>query len=209
MKFATVSLMLAVCAIASMASPCKVSIIGAGPSGLYTAFRLINSSKYPAHHVCVFEMSDHPGGRTVSVGINTLSQTNNFPHKIHPGAHGWKPLHHKVTDAIVNSVLGLHSSCRSRNQTKETCYDIGDSYYYLRSKYLKKINTESCKLPYNIRSNEENDGEEPNPILEAVLMYPPILEAIEDLYSFDPAVRYPAQQAALEGVRTYKINGKY
>lgn len=45
----------------------EVAIIGAGTSGLYTAFRLVTDNKYKAHEVQVFDMSNRLGGRLESV----------------------------------------------------------------------------------------------------------------------------------------------
>jgi len=198
-------ILLTFCFIISSNALCSVSIVGGGVGGLHTAFRLINSSKYQPQNVCVFEASSRVGGRAFSVRGATP-----IPDTIDIGAHGYKPLHHKVMDSIVNKVLGLHTSCRSRNQTKATCYDIGDSYYYLRGKYLTKLKTNAGATPYNVRKDEENnDDDGPDPILEAVLMYPAIVQNFASLFSLDPAIKYPAIKATLAAVRVYKINGKY
>ncbi|MCW1962620.1 flavin monoamine oxidase family protein [Chryseobacterium viscerum] len=45
----------------------EVAIIGAGTSGLYTAFRLVADNKYKGHEVQIFDMSDRLGGRLESV----------------------------------------------------------------------------------------------------------------------------------------------
>ncbi|MDR6486182.1 monoamine oxidase [Chryseobacterium vietnamense] len=45
----------------------EVAIIGAGTSGLYTAFRLVADQKYNGHEVQIFDMSDKLGGRLESV----------------------------------------------------------------------------------------------------------------------------------------------
>lgn len=198
-------LFLVLCLVSTICC-CKVSIIGAGVGGLHTAFRLVNSSAYLPSEICVFEATNRVGGRAHSVrGVTPI------PDSIDIGAHGYKPIQHKIMDSIVNVVLNLTTSCRSRKQTKETCYDIGDSYFFLRNKYLKDIMTSSGSLPYNIRWDDKrnSNGGEPNPVVEAVNMYPFILESYHDLVSLDPAVRYPAAKQVLEQVRNYKINGKY
>jgi hypothetical protein len=85
---------------------------------------------------------------------------------------------------------------------------LGDSYYYLRGTRLRNIKTDKDKLPYKLW-NKEIKNADPSPIYDAVSMYPSILENFDDLFSLDPEVRYPAMKAALAGVRTYKIDGKY
>ncbi len=45
----------------------EVAIIGAGTSGLYTAFRLVTDNKYKGHEVQIFDMSNRLGGRLESV----------------------------------------------------------------------------------------------------------------------------------------------
>lgn len=191
--------------VLSSASQCKVSIVGGGVGGLHTAFRLINSSTYLAGEVCVFEASNRVGGRAYSVRGATP-----IPDSIDIGAHGYKPLQHRVMDAIVNQVLHLTTACRSRTQNKSTCYDLGDSYYFLRRKYLAKLKSIAGSTPYNVRKDEEvNDDDGPNPILEAVLNYPAILQNFDQLFSTNPSVKYPAMKNVMSQVRQYKVDGKY
>jgi len=45
----------------------EVAIIGAGTSGLYTAYRLVTDKKYTASEVQIFDMNDKLGGRLESV----------------------------------------------------------------------------------------------------------------------------------------------
>jgi len=45
----------------------EVAIIGAGTSGLYSAFRLVTAKKFEAHEVQIFDMNDKLGGRLESV----------------------------------------------------------------------------------------------------------------------------------------------
>lgn len=186
-----------------VASQCRVSVVGGGVGGLYTAFRLINSSTYLPREVCIFEASNRVGGRAHSVRGATP-----IPDSIDIGAHGYKPLHHKIMDALVNQVLRLNTACRSRTQSKETCYDLGDSYFYLRGKRVNNLRTNRDGLPYELRNNEKSK-EEPEPILEAVLRYPAVIQHINELYSLNPATRYPAMKSVLSAVREYKIDGKY
>src|SRR5215475_8837471 len=44
-----------------------VAIVGAGVSGLYTAWRLLSDRDSPANNVRVFEGGDYVGGRLLSV----------------------------------------------------------------------------------------------------------------------------------------------
>lgn len=55
----------------------EVAIIGAGVSGLYTAYRLTNdaNSPLPANEVQIYEMSDRIGGRLESVQLPGMSIT--------------------------------------------------------------------------------------------------------------------------------------
>jgi hypothetical protein len=45
----------------------EVAIIGAGTSGLYTAYRLVQEHKYPADQVQIFDMNSKLGGRLESI----------------------------------------------------------------------------------------------------------------------------------------------
>lgn len=45
----------------------EVAIIGAGTSGLYTAYRLVTDKKYKASEVQIFDMNNKLGGRLESV----------------------------------------------------------------------------------------------------------------------------------------------
>lgn len=193
--------------VQSQALPCKVSVVGAGVGGLYSAFRLVNSSTYLPSEVCVFEATNRVGGRAYSVRGVTPMQNS-----IDIGAHGYKPNQHLIMHSLVNDVLGLNTACRSRNQRKDTCYDIGDSYFFLRNKYVGDLST-SNDVPYGLNKNEEwnkASGSDPDPILEAVItVYPFILDYYANLTSFDPTVRYPAIKATLARLRTTTVNGKY
>lgn len=46
---------------------CKLAVIGAGTGGLYTAMRLVESTKYEASDICIFEATDRVGGRVYSL----------------------------------------------------------------------------------------------------------------------------------------------
>ena len=59
----------------------KIAVVGAGPSGLTAALRLIQQG----HEVSIFEKNDHIGGRTRSVHFNTENGEN---HIVDTGA-GW------------------------------------------------------------------------------------------------------------------------
>ena len=45
----------------------ETAIIGAGTSGLYTAYRLVTDKKHTADQVQIFDMSNKLGGRLESV----------------------------------------------------------------------------------------------------------------------------------------------
>jgi protoporphyrinogen oxidase len=45
----------------------EVAVIGAGTSGLYTAYRLVADKKFSASDVQIFDMSNKLGGRLESV----------------------------------------------------------------------------------------------------------------------------------------------
>jgi len=46
---------------------CKLAVIGAGTGGLYTAMRLMETDKYEASDICIFEATDRVGGRVYSL----------------------------------------------------------------------------------------------------------------------------------------------
>ena len=46
---------------------CKLAVIGAGTGGLYTAMRLMETEKYAASDICIFEATDRVGGRIYSL----------------------------------------------------------------------------------------------------------------------------------------------
>jgi hypothetical protein len=46
---------------------CKLAVVGAGTSGLYTAMRLVEEEKFSAEDICIFEATERVGGRIYSL----------------------------------------------------------------------------------------------------------------------------------------------
>jgi cation diffusion facilitator CzcD-associated flavoprotein CzcO len=44
-----------------------LAVIGAGAGGLYSAMRLVETGKYAAKDICIFEATDRVGGRIYSL----------------------------------------------------------------------------------------------------------------------------------------------
>lgn len=184
---------------------CKWSIAGAGISGLYSAWRLINSSTVQANKVCIFEKENRVGGRI-------YSQRNEFPMRssVDIGAHRFDPNNHRLVNFIVNDLLNLNTICYSRTNK---CNDNGKDYYYLRDYHVKNLK-KSSNLPYNFRPDEQwggtsNQTDPIDPFMELLSMYPFILDAMDNLTSTDDAIYYPTFKRVMTQLKYTKINGKY
>jgi hypothetical protein len=82
--FVAISSLSVIPSVCSAVTPCDVAIVGGGPGGTHTAYKLITMG-LTTGNVCLFEMKDHLGGR---VG-------NNYKIGANPGAF--------TTDAALSS----------------------------------------------------------------------------------------------------------
>jgi hypothetical protein len=117
----------------------EVAIIGAGTSGLYTAYRLTATNTYPANQVQVFDMSNRLGGRLESV--------------IMPGMNFWGELggmRYLTSQEIVTTLIEgyplTEPDLKKRTpvldaQMTPVLFPMGepkDLYIYLRKQRLKQ-----------------------------------------------------------------------
>ena len=94
---------------------CGVAIVGAGPGGLYTAMRLIETGTVAAGDVCIFEMTDRVGGRVYSLrGFGPNKNLN-----VDVGAYRTWPKYTPVTQALIQDKLGLSMGCY--DETEDPC----------------------------------------------------------------------------------------
>ncbi|MFB6068577.1 MAG: flavin monoamine oxidase family protein [Halobacterium sp.] len=78
-----------------------VAVVGAGVSGLYTAFRLLDGDPdVGPGDVAVFEQSDRVGGRLDSVVLPGLDHAGEL------GGMRYDPDSHRIVDALVEDVFG-------------------------------------------------------------------------------------------------------
>ena len=189
--------------IPSLTTPsCKLTIIGAGVGGLFSAFRLINSSAYAASDVCIFEKTNRVGGRAQTLrGVFPTKST------VDVGAHKFKIPVHQITQSLVEKVFNLHTKCYSKSAD---CTDEEEgAAYFLREVYTGDAE-KSAGLPYFFKANENWDnGDFQDPFNEILGLYPFIMDNIENLTSPDSSVRYPAMKQTLDQLRTYQVNGLY
>jgi len=92
------SLIAAVSSLSTSLAPCDVAIIGGGPAGVHTAYKL--APKLAAQSVCLFEKEDHLGG---FVG-------NNFPIGLHgsiTGTGGYRVREDQYTFALGHELKKL------------------------------------------------------------------------------------------------------
>jgi monoamine oxidase len=117
----------------------EVAIIGAGTSGLYSAFRLTSDKKYKASQVQVFDMSNRIGGRLDSVMM--------------PGMNFWGEIggmRYLTSQEIVTSLIeGYPTSEKNPAKRKKVLMDnmtpvdfpMGDDaklLFYLRKQHFKQ-----------------------------------------------------------------------
>ena len=137
----------------------KYVIIGAGPSGLYTAYRLLSSGKVKAGDtVQIFEWSDRPGGRIYSytldkdtglyaeVGGMRFAADPNFVTNGQMPTTGHILVQYMVKDmGLVSTVLPFLESPTTGGKGR---------MYYLRGKTLYETSlTDTGLLPYNFDSD--------------------------------------------------------
>lgn len=169
----------------------EVAIIGAGTSGLYTAYRLVTDKKYKASEVQIFDMNHKLGGRLESV--------------VMPGMNFWGELggmryltsQEIVTTLIEGYPLTEEDPAKRIPVLKDTmtpvAFPMGDSsklLMYLRKDRCKQdawnvAQDEGKKLPTRYYLNDDDDGFSSdqlfNKIIYEVLMADPwVAETYKD-----------------------------
>ena len=117
-----------------------VAIVGAGPAGAYSAYKLRNSGK----RIEVFEYSDRIGGRTYNYRLpNTLDTI------LQLGAMRFiKGAHPKLEKVIQD--LGLKSQVFTEGSGR-----LGRTRYFLRNVSLTKEEACSGDVPYSLTAEEK------------------------------------------------------
>ncbi|HBV15840.1 flavin monoamine oxidase family protein [Chryseobacterium carnipullorum] len=169
----------------------EVAIIGAGTSGLYTAYRLVTDKKYKASEVQIFDMNNKLGGRLESV--------------VMPGMNFWGELggmryltsQEIVTTLIEGYPLTEEDPAKRIPVLKDTmtpvAFPMGDPsklLMYLRKDRCKQdawnvAQDEGKKLPTRYYLNDDDDGFSSdqlfNKIIYEVLMADPwVAETYKD-----------------------------
>jgi monoamine oxidase len=100
-----------------------VAVVGGGVSGLYTAYRLAEStgSPFDPADIEVFELSDRVGGRLDSIELPGLEEAGEL------GGMRFDPDEHRLVNALVTDVFG--------DQLTVTDFPMGDPANHLR--YLR------------------------------------------------------------------------
>jgi len=179
---------------------CQFSVVGAGPGGLYAAWRLGNSSVYPWNKICVFEKTNRVGGRAYSV--------RGYGPVVDIGAHRFQPVEHVIMNSLVTQILNLPTSCYSRTAD---CLLNQNQAYFIRNAYTGDFET-SHKIPYFLNADElwtKKEGQ-PNPLVEVFEdNYLFFFDYLANFSSLDPSIHYPTMTKALNQIRTYQVNNIY
>jgi len=189
--------------VTSTINNCDVTIVGGGIGGIYSAWRLINSSYVPANRVCIMEQTSRVGGRQYSVkGLFP------FTTSVDVGAHRFDPNVHVITTFIIQNLLKLNTSCFSKTPD---CIENGNSIFNLRNRHNLTFDT-SAGLPYKFLSSEKwgpghSRSEMPDPLSDIASYLPFIENNYEDLTSQDDSIRYPAIQKVMKKMNKRLING--
>ena len=185
---------------------CDFSIVGGGIGGLYSAWRLINSSTVKANKLCIFEKESRVGGRIYSL-------RNEFPYmktSVDIGAHRFDKKKHRLVNFIVNDLLNLNTICYSRT---DNCKDNGKSYLNLRNTWGGSMGV-SSNFPYNFNTDEQWGPTLPrqDPIdlgEELYNLYPFLIDAMDNLTSKDDSIAFPTFKTVMTRLRNTKVNGRY
>lgn len=140
----------------------EVAIIGAGTSGLYTAYRLVTDKKYTAEQVQIFDMNTKLGGRLESV--------------IMPGMNFWGELggmryltSQEIVTTLIEGYIPKDSSERVpvlKDIMTPVPFPMGDPtklLMYLRKEHFKQdawtvAQGENEKLPTRYYLNDDDFG---------------------------------------------------
>jgi len=102
-----------------------IAIVGAGPAGLYVAWRLMQEEKYKRQKICLFDAADRFGGRVASVKIPDI------PFVADVGAMRYLP------DQILVNSLSQHLGLCSE-YSKDDDFNFETTFYSLRGDLLHK-----------------------------------------------------------------------
>src|SRR6202035_2216615 len=141
-----------------------IAIIGAGPAGLYTAWRLLQHPAYASKRICLFDAADRVGGRVLSV---TLPEV---PYVLELGAMRYIP-----DQILIRSLVE-----KLQLETAEFSFEtVG---YRLRSRFitdsdLKRRKASAARkrpagkkvIPYIRRSQAESDKNPVELIVHAII----------------------------------------
>lgn len=142
-----------------------VAVVGGGVSGLYTAYRLIESdaTPYDSDDVEVFEQSDRIGGRLDSITPPGLEEAGEL------GGMRFKPTTHRIVNALVTDVFSDHLTVAD--------FPMGEPANHLR--YLRgqrfradawqEAQTEGETFETRYFLHDEHVGFSPQQLLRAVI----------------------------------------
>lgn len=178
----------------------EVAIIGAGTSGLYTAYRLVTDKKYKASEVQIFDMNSKLGGRLESV--------------IMPGMNFWGELggmRYLTSQQIVTTLIeGYPLTEKDPTKRKPVLQDkmtpvpfpMGDSsklLMYLRKERFKQdawnvAQADGKKLPTRYYLNDEDFGFSSDQLFNKI---------IYDVLMADPWVKKKYKSKIIKGDTIY------
>jgi len=100
---------------------CKVSIVGAGWSGLYVGYRLVveNTNFVDPHNLCIFEATDRIGGRAFSISYNNL--------RLELGSQNYLDSQILIKQ-LVNDLFARKKQAVTQTQTRQLVQLITDSH---------------------------------------------------------------------------------
>jgi hypothetical protein len=138
-----------------------VAIIGAGVSGLYSAWRLLTgkhnvNEKYPGGHpsVCIFEMSDRIGGRLFSVKDHPA-----IPNLVAELGGMRYMQHQEITSSLIDKVFKLESEdfpvSDERTINKNIIYMRGQRFH--ESDFEKEGFTTKYNLPPEVQGKHPDN----------------------------------------------------
>ncbi|CAM9336613.1 unnamed protein product [Ascophyllum nodosum] len=194
-------------------------VAGAGPGGLYSAWRMIEAGLVDPKHTCIFEQTQRIGGRMRSVRGDELPTElvdigsvalDVAAYRAWPGQHPfvagiWKELDLKT--GCYHDIAFRTGDCTSE------CDPARAVHKYLRDKYVPYADTlDSSNVPYNVGVN--NTWNINSTYLDPYdWLYGPYAPAFwadnfNDLaLNESAAVRFAARDRIVEASRTFEVDG--
>jgi len=214
-----VTAFLIVLSVAS-AQICDVSIVGAGAGGVYTAWRIVSSTNFPANRICIFEREQRAGGRIYPVNGTQVPELGKLVVEL--GAYRWDPLENPLTHNLITNAFQKAAECYTRNND---CHEHVVKYQ-LRGQLLDPEDiTSSANLPYFLRPSETFNAalnKTRQDTFEAVFaVLGPVLgmlsqqlgfpggpdEIIGTLIGAPAFVKWPLAQTVMNAVKNFEFNG--